>query len=231
MSFNKTKTDPELGRKVHAHLRSLGLETPVIDSKLNVDAKDKIESIEKHMTKILETMGMDLSDDSLIETPKRVAKMMVLEQGWGLKPENFPKCTVVDNKMNYDEMVVEKCSVNSICEHHWIFFGSIHSPELGAWIAYIPKKKVVGLSKLGRVMEYFSARPQIQERLTQQVLETLKFILETEDVAVVIKAQHFCVLTRGVEDAQANTITSALSGSFKTDLQTRSEFMAHIRKG
>jgi GTP cyclohydrolase I len=191
--------------------------------------QEKIDIIRDSMRDIMITLGLDLEDDSLCDTPNRVAKMYVKELYWGLQTENFPKCTTIENKMGYDEMVVEKCAITSGCEHHLVYFGSAHnSSDLGCWIAYIPKHKVVGLSKLSRVAEYFAHRPQVQERLTEQICAALQFILETDDVAVVIKAQHFCVVTRGVEDTSAHTITSKLGGAFKTNLALRQEFMTCI---
>jgi GTP cyclohydrolase I len=218
MSYNKTKTDPELGRQVHEHLVKMGVETPTIPSL--IDRKEKIDIIEKNFKDIMETLGLDLSDDSLIETPKRVAKMYVNEIFWGLDYEAFPKCTTVDNKMKYDEMVVERnVSVQSNCEHHFVVIDGL------ATVAYIPKQKVLGLSKINRIVEYFSKRPQIQERLTEQVYYALQYILDTDNIAVVIDAQHYCVKSRGVEDTGSSTITSKLGGCFKTDPAARAEFM------
>lgn len=219
------KTDPELGLKIHNHLKWLGIETPTTKG-VEEDAHEKFKKIRNYYTLIMDVMGLDLSDDSLKDTPSRVSKMLVDELTWGLDYQNFPKCTVVENKMKYDEMVVEKCTVNSLCEHHFVYFGSVHNSSLGCWIAYIPKEKIIGLSKLSRIARFFSARPQIQERLVEQIAETLKFILETPDVAVLIKAQHFCVITRGVEDSNAYTVTSRLSGAFKEDPDTRNEFLS-----
>jgi GTP cyclohydrolase I len=220
MSYNKTKTDPELGLQVHEYLVKMGVETPMNSNYTNIDRKEKIDIIEKSMTIIMKTLGLDLTDDSLIETPKRVAKMYVNETMWGLDYEAFPKCTTVDNKMKYDEMVVERnITVQSLCEHHIL-------PIVGkATIAYVPKNKVLGLSKMPRIVEYFSRRPQIQERLTEQIFHALQFILETEDIAIVIDATHLCVSSRGVEDNSASTITSKLGGGFKTDPAARAEFM------
>ena len=218
MSYNKTKTDPELGRQVHEHLVKMGVETPTIPSL--IDRKEKIDIIEKNFKDIMETLGLDLSDDSLIETPKRVAKMYVNEIFWGLDYEAFPKCTTVNNKMKYDEMVVERnVSVQSNCEHHFVVIDGL------ATVAYIPKQKVLGLSKINRIVEYFSKRPQIQERLTEQVYYALQYILDTDNIAVVIDAQHYCVKSRGVEDTGSSTITSKLGGCFKTDPAARAEFM------
>lgn len=219
MTFQKTKIDSELGLAVSNHLSSLGLETPVDRKYLEVDNKQKIEKIERHMTEILQTIGLDLTNDSLAETAKRVSKMMVLEQSWGLLPENFPKCTTVKKGIEYDEMV--KCDmiqVMSVCEHHWVTIDGF------ATVAYIPEQEVLGLSKINRIVEYYSRRPQIQERLTCQISEALKFILKTDNVAVSINAKHYCVASRGVSDANSRTTTSKLSGVFKTEPEVRAEF-------
>jgi GTP cyclohydrolase I len=226
MSYNKTKCDPELGKQVHLHLLNVGVETP-IDNTIDLgDRKDRIEKIEGHFKAIMETMGLDLSDDSLIETPKRVAKMYVNEIFWGLDYEAFPKCTTVDNKMQYNEMVVERnVNVQSNCEHHFVVIDGL------ATVAYVPKQKVLGLSKINRIVEYFSKRPQIQERLTEQIFHTLQFILDTEDVAVMIDAQHYCVKSRGVEDTGSSTVTCRLGGGFKTDPSARQEFLQIANKG
>jgi GTP cyclohydrolase I len=225
MSFNKVKTDPDLGLQIHQHLLQVGVETPTIKQTLSVSAKTKIKIIEEHFEHIWKTLGMDLSDDSLMETPKRMAKMWVNETMWGLEIENFPKCTAVNNKMQYDEMVIEKdITVMSQCEHHGVCIDGV------AHIAYIPNKKVLGLSKLNRVTEYFSKRPQIQERLTVQVAEALKFILETDDVAVIIDAKHYCVKSRGVEDMLSSTTTSHMAGAFRDFSEPRAEFLQLINK-
>ena len=217
MSYNKTKTDPELGQKVHEHLVKMGVETPTIPN--SYDRKDKIEAIEGHFTYIMRILGLDLSDDSLIDTPKRVAKMYVNEIFWGLDYEAFPKCTTVDNKMKYNEMVCERnVNVQSNCEHHFVVIDGL------ATVAYVPKGKVLGLSKINRIVEYFSKRPQIQERLTEQIFHTLQFILETDDVAVLIDAQHYCVKSRGVEDTGSSTVTVRLGGGFKNVSEVRNEF-------
>jgi GTP cyclohydrolase I len=223
MSFNKTKCDPELGKKIHAHLVKCGVETPSIHS--NLSRTDKIDIIETKFRDIMMALGLDLTDDSLMETPKRVAKMYVGEIFWGLDHESFPKCTAVVNKMGYDEMVVERnINVQSNCEHHFVVIDGL------ATVAYIPKKKVLGLSKINRIVEYFAKRPQIQERLTEQVYHALQYILDTEDVAVVINATHFCVRSRGVEDTGSSTVTSKLGGCFKSDPAVRAEFMNIVNK-
>jgi GTP cyclohydrolase I len=215
MSFNKTKTDPELGLKVHEHLVKMGVETPSKPS-LVPDRKDRIAVIEPLFAEIMKTLGLDLTDDSLMETPKRVAKMYVNEIFWGLDYEAFPKCTTVDNKMHYNEMVVERnVNVQSNCEHHFVVIDGL------ATVAYVPKQ----------IVEYFSKRPQIQERLTEQIFHTLQFILDTEDVAVMIDAQHYCVKSRGVEDTGSSTVTCRLGGGFKTDPAARQEFLQIANKG
>jgi GTP cyclohydrolase I len=226
MSYNKTKCDPTLGQRVHEHLVKMGVETPTRDSAQFNDRKEKIELIESKFTDIMVALGLDLTDDSLMETPKRVAKMYVNEIFWGLDYEAFPKCTTVDNKMHYNEMVVERnVSVQSNCEHHFVVIDGL------ATVAYVPKQKVLGLSKINRIVEYFSKRPQIQERLTEQIFHTLQYILDTEDVAVLIDAQHYCVKSRGVEDTGSSTVTVRLGGGFKTDPAARGEFLSIANKG
>jgi GTP cyclohydrolase I len=224
MSYNKTKTDPELGQKIHEHLVKMGVETPTKDSAL--DRKEKIEVIEAHFNGIMRALGLDLEDDSLMDTPKRVAKMYVNEIFWGLDYDAFPKCTTVANKMKYDEMVVERnVNVQSNCEHHFVIIDGL------ATVAYVPNEKVLGLSKINRIVEYFSKRPQIQERLTEQVFHALCYILETDNVAVMIDAQHYCVKSRGVEDTGSSTVTTKLGGGFKTDAAARAEFLSIARMG
>ena len=219
MSYNKIKTDPHLGQKVHEYLVSVGVETPV--TKNGLSSKEKIDKIEDNFNQILDTLGLDRRDDSLIDSPKRIAKMYVNEIFWGLDYEAFPKATVVENKMKYNEMVIVKnISVQSYCEHHFVVIDGL------ACVAYVPKEKVLGLSKINRIVEYFAKRPQIQERLTEQVYHALSFILETEDVAVMIDAQHYCVKSRGVEDTGSSTITSRLGGGFKSDHKARTEFLS-----
>ena len=196
-------------------------QTPFRENGLSSDEKKaKIEGL---FTEILNTLGLDLTDDSLKETPHRVAKMYVDEIFWGLETENFPKITVVENKFDYDHAVVEiNIVTNSHCEHHFVpIIGKTH-------IAYVPNQKVIGLSKLNRIVDYFSKRPQIQERLTLQIHQALCQILETQDVAVVVDAMHSCVKTRGIKDVTAMTRTSKLSGVFKEDTSHRAEFMNSI---
>ena len=218
MALNLEKTDKELGLAVNEHLKKCGVQTPSTPNGL--DSSEKIEKLETLFTLALQTMGLDLSDDSLAETPKRIAKMYVNEIFWGLRYDAFPKCTAVDNKMRYDEMIVERnINVQSNCEHHFVVIDGT------ATVAYIPNKKVLGLSKINRVVEYFSKRPQIQERLTEQIYFALQYILKTDDIAVAVNAQHFCVKSRGVEDVGSSTITSKLGGVFKEESTTRAEFL------
>lgn len=225
MSLQKGKTDADLGYKIEEYLREKGVHTPTVVDKLLTKDESKIKKIEKHFASIMDILGLDRTDDSLEETPKRVAKMYVNEIFWGLKPENFPKCTVIENKMGYDEMVIEKdITLMSNCEHHFVTIdGKAH-------VAYIPKDKVLGLSKLNRIVEYFARRPQVQERIAEQVYHALVYILGTEDVAVVIEGVHYCVKSRGVEDHSSYTMTAKLGGCFKSEPECRAEFMSLIKK-
>lgn len=195
---------------------------PIKDNGLTDD--QKIEKITENFREIMETLGLDLSNDSLANSPRRVAKMYVKELFSGLKEENFPKITVIENEMLYDQMVVVKdIGIISLCEHHFV---TIHGK---AHIAYIPSHGVIGLSKINRIAEYFSRRPQVQERLTKQIADTLCHILKTEDVAVFIQAKHYCVISRGVEDINSETITTDLRGAFKNNPNTRNEFLSICR--
>lgn len=195
--------------------------TPQVETGLTNDQKK--EKITALFTEIMNTLGLDLKDDSLRETPHRVAKMYVDEIFYGLETEKFPKITIVENKFDYDHAVIEVNIVtNSHCEHHFVpIIGKTH-------IAYIPKNKVLGLSKLNRIVDYFAKRPQIQERLTLQIHQALVNILETDDVAVVTDAMHACVKTRGIKDVTSMTRTSKLSGAFKQDTCHRAEFLNTI---
>lgn len=219
--MEKDKIDSNLGLRVNEHLDKLGINTPTVF--VGESAEQKIQKIQSLHNEIMQVIGLDLKDDSLCDTPKRVAKMYVNEIFKGLDAANFPKATVVQNKMKYDQMVLEKkITIMSTCEHHQM-------PIVGhAHIAYFPRDKVIGLSKLNRIADYFSRRPQIQERLTQQIGETLKFLLETDDVAVVIDAEHFCVKARGIMDTSSSTITSFVSGGFRNDPSVRNEFFSAI---
>jgi GTP cyclohydrolase IA len=215
MSYSK---DSAVGYQIRTHLEGLGVETPFTGRMPN---RMKLQDL---MTEFMNEFGLNLQDDSLAETPKRVAKLYIDEYFYGLDYTQFPKATVVENKMHVDEMVVERnIIVNSLCEHHLL-------PIVGkAYVAYIPKEKVLGLSKLNRIVDFFSRRPQIQERLTLQIYHALSFLLGTEDVAVMVEAEHMCVKTRGVMDACSDTITSKLGGSFK-DGTVRAEFI-ELSKG
>ena len=205
--------------KVKQALIAKNLETPQVETTLSAD--DKKVKIAEHMTAVMQILGLDLTNDSLAETPKRIAKMYVNEIFGGLDYDKFPKVTDIENKMGVDEMItVDQISVSSTCEHHFITIDGY------ARVAYIPKDKVIGLSKINRIVRFFAQRPQVQERLTQQILVALQTLLETDDVAVSIKATHFCVKARGVMDANSLTQTTALGGLFKTNPSTRQEFLA-----
>jgi len=204
---------------VHAALVEKGLETPMIENDLTRD--EKYERIKASMTDVVSTLGLDLNDDSLCETPHRIAKMYVDELFGGLDYANFPKMSVIENKMGVEEMVkVSNISVISTCEHHFVTIDG------GSSVAYIPKDKIVGLSKINRIVRFFAQRPQVQERLTQQVLVALQTLLGTDDVAVKINATHYCVKSRGVMDANSHTQTTALGGVFKNEKTLRAEFLA-----
>lgn len=194
--------------------------TPLVQNDLS--DTEKIERITTHFTAIMEILGLDLKNGSLKETPRRIAKMYVNEVFSGLSPANFPKITVIENEMHYDQMVlVRDIQVMSVCEHHFQTIDGL------ATVAYIPNQKVIGLSKINRIVQYFSRRPQVQERLTKQITDCLQFILQTEHVAVSISARHYCVIARGVQDAKSMTSTSDLRGHFKSRAETRMEFLKH----
>lgn len=218
MSFDLRKTDPELGNRIESILKARGVQTPTTPQLYKAEG-EKIDRIRELTHQIWTTLGLDMTDDSLQDTPSRIAKMLVRETLWGLNPENFPKCTAIENKMCFNQMVVETgITVMSQCEHHGVVIDG------KATVAYIPNKKVIGLSKMNRIVEYFSKRPQVQERLTAQILYALSYILETDDVAVVIEAKHYCVASRGVEDTTSKTTTSFLQGAFMNKPTTRQEF-------
>ena len=192
--------------------------TPLVETKHS--AEEKIEIISKHFTEIMKVLGMDLKNDSIQDTPKRIAKMYVNEIFSGLDLANFPKMTVIDNEMQYDQMVVIKnIQVLSVCEHHFQTIDGF------ATVAYIPNKKVIGLSKINRIVRFFSRRPQVQERLTKQIADCLQYVLETDNVAVHINAKHYCVIARGVHDSNSSTSTNDLRGHFKSKIETREEFL------
>lgn len=219
--------DAELGAKVKAHLTSIGIETPMnpLNPPLQYYSTDayKKERIEFNIREIMTILGLDLNDDSLVDTPKRVAKMYVDELFSGLDYKNFPKCTVIDNKMDSELVVVKGIEVSSSCEHHLVTIDGV------AHVAYIPKQKVLGLSKINRIVGFFSRRPQVQERLTNQIWHALNFILDTDDIAVYIDATHYCVKARGVRDSNSSTVTNKLGGRFFEDPALRGEFMSIAR--
>ena len=185
------------------------LKTPLRkDAFVKTDA-EKIKNIQKHFTKIIDELGLDLNDDSISGTPYRVAKMYVKEIFSGLDPENKPKMSLFDNKYNYNKMLIEKnINLNSTCEHHFL-------PITGkAHISYISSGKVIGLSKLNRIVQYYSHRPQVQERLTKQIYDELKSVLDTDSIMVVIEAKHLCVSSRGIKDHTSSTVTEMYGGDF-----------------
>lgn len=199
-----------------------------VDSPLREDAFEmndelKIQLIQKHFKEIMNTMGLDLTDDSLRGTPNRVAKMFVKEIFSGLNPSNKPDVKLFENKYQYNEMLIEKnIALYSYCEHHFV-------PIIGkAHVAYVSNGKVIGLSKINRLVQYYAKRPQVQERLTNQIAEALKEALQTDDVAIVIDAVHLCVASRGINDTNSSTITSYYSGKFKEDT-VKNEFLALIK--
>jgi len=216
------KTDKELGSRIHQHLIGVGVETPMTKKILNDGVK--IEKISASVTDILMALELDLSDDSLIDTPDRVAKMFVNELYKGLDYSHFPKCTTIENKMDAGMVIERRVKVMSSCEHHLITVSG------QATIAYIPKNRVIGLSKLNRIVDFFSRRPQVQERLTNQIWHSLNYILGTDDIAVYIDAMHYCVKARGIQDMNSSTITNRLGGSFKNDPACRMEFMGIATK-
>ena len=222
MALDKSKTDYELGYEVKQVLEQEGVETPMI-AENSLKFEEKFDSIKKDVKHIMETLGLDMTDDSLSETPKRIAKMYLNEIFWGLDYHNFPKITTIENKMSYETMLLERnISVKSQCEHHFLpFMGS-------AYIAYIPNDRIIGLSKINRIVEFFSRRPQVQERLTEQIFHALCHILNTESVAVCIKSEHTCVKLRGIEDTNSDTITARLGGAFLAEA-LRNEFYQSLK--
>lgn len=202
--------------------QSSGLDTPMLVNAFVLNDEEKMKKIELHFKEIMETLGLDLNDDSLSGTPKRVAKMYVKEIFNGLNPANKPSIKLFDNKYQYNQMLVEKdITFYSNCEHHFVpFFGKAH-------LAYISNGKVIGLSKLNRIVNYYAKRPQVQERLTMQIANELKEALFTEDVVVVIEARHLCVSSRGIKDDSSSTVTSFYGGKFKEE-QTKNEFLNYL---
>ena len=198
-------------------------ETPLRADAFKLSSEEKIDIIKDDVRHIMETLGLDLTDDSLKGTPNRVAKMFVNEIFGGLDPATKPKASTFENKYNYGEMLVEKnITVYSTCEHHFL-------PIVGrAHVAYISNGTVVGLSKMNRIVDHYSKRPQVQERLTIQIVEELKQVLNTEDVACIIDAKHLCVNSRGIQDIESSTVTSEFGGKFK-DASVRKELLEYIK--
>lgn len=195
-----------------------GLETPMLETGLSPE--QKYERIRGLMHEVVETLGLDLSDDSLAETPHRIAKMYVHEIFSGLDYRHFPKLSLIENKMGADEMVkIRDIDLTSTCEHHFVTIDGT------AKVAYIPGKRIIGLSKINRVVQFFGQRPQVQERLTRQILVALQALLETKNVAVSIDAVHYCVKSRGIKDSNSQTSTTALGGCFRENIHTRAEFL------
>jgi GTP cyclohydrolase IA len=201
---------------------STSIETPLRSDAFDISDDEKIKKIQFHFKEIMETLGLDLTDDSLTGTPERVAKMYVKEIFSGLDPANKPKIALFENRYNYSEMLVEKdITFYSNCEHHFVpIFGKVH-------LAYISNGQVIGLSKLNRIVQYYAKRPQVQERFTMQIARELQDILRTEDVAVLMDAKHLCVSSRGVQDSNAATVTSFYGGKFQQE-STRMEFLKYI---
>jgi GTP cyclohydrolase I len=202
---------------------SLSAKNPLRDDAFNSTDDEKIEKIKKDVENILITLGMDLTDDSLKGTPNRVAKMFVKEIFGGLNPAKKPSASTFENGYKYGEMLVEKnITVYSTCEHHLL-------PIIGrAHVAYISKGRVIGLSKINRIVEFYAKRPQVQERLTMQIVQELQIALKTEDVACIIDAKHLCVNSRGIKDIESSTVTSEFGGQFKNE-QTRRELLDYIK--
>lgn len=209
---------------VDTHL-SADLRTPLRADAFTLTEEEKITGITEHFREIMQLLGLDLTDDSLAGTPRRVAKMYVQEWFRGLSPEHRPEVRLFDNRYQYQQMLVERdITLFSCCEHHFV-------PIIGkAHVAYLPGEHVVGLSKLNRVVQYYARRPQVQERLTRQIAEELKQALHTDNVAVLIEADHLCVMSRGVNDTSSSTLTAEYGGVFEQDAALRAEFLRLIGK-
>lgn len=214
----KDLSPEEIGNE---HL-STGIETPMKANAFSISDEEKMKKIEFHFKEIMETLGLDLNDDSLKGTPNRVAKMYIQEIFSGLNPANKPKIALFENRYQYKQMLVEKeITFYSNCEHHFVpIFGKAH-------VAYISNGKVIGLSKLNRIVQYYAKRPQVQERMTMQIAHELQTVLKTEDVAILIDAKHLCVSSRGVNDSNAATVTSFYGGKFQ-DENTKREFLNYV---
>ena len=221
------KNDPSLGKEVHAYLVKEGLETPMTDQ-VKQSAEKKIAAITDSFSDIMIELGLDTTDDSLMDTPKRVAKMYVNEIFYGLNYDYFPKCTAIENKMktNGSFLLEKNINVQSNCEHHFVVIDGL------ATVAYIADKKLLGLSKLNRIVQFFAKRPQVQERLTEQIRATIQYVAQTDDVAVYVDAKHWCVKSRGIQDQTSSTVTLSVGGVFaeKTS-EIRKEFLNLARSG
>ena len=217
------KTDKKLGYEVRKYLISKGVETPIVD--INLGREEKVDLIRANMKTIIEVLGLDTTDDSISGTAERVAKMYIDELCSGLDYNRFPACTVFDNKMGYNQMVLQKdITFHSMCEHHFVNFHGL------AQVAYIPNGQVVGLSKLNRIVNFFARRPQVQERLNEQIFYALEYILGTHDIAVLMQAEHLCVKSRGIHDQNSGMTTSKLGGGFYDIAKLRNEFMVLATK-
>lgn len=223
---HKQTYDPELGMQIHDHLVKMGVESPInFDVYSSTTDSDKINFIESRMKEVLQIMGFDLQNDSVYNTPYRVAKMMVKETMSGLDYSKFPRIMVFENTFRSSSMVVERNMKSmSVCSHHIVTIDGVCN------VAYIPGEKVIGLSKISRVVDFFSRRPQEAERLVQQIYYALQFILGVDDVAVYLSGVHYCLKSRGANEADADTVTAKLGGAFKNDSQTRKEFYDIIHK-
>lgn len=207
---------------LNINLNNRPINSPIKENEFLLSDYEKIKKIEGLFAEIMHTLGLDLNDDSLCNTPKRVAKMFVKEMFSGLNPDNKPYISLFENKYGYKNMLIEKdITFYSNCEHHFV-------PIIGkAHVAYIPGKQVIGLSKINRLVQYYAKRPQVQERLTIQITDSLKEILQHDDVAVLIEADHLCVASRGIKDTNSKTHTASYSGRFKEET-IKQEFLAHI---
>ncbi len=220
---NNNKMNDERIEEIGENHFGTSAKTPLRDDAFDISDAEKIDRIQESVKDILTTLGMDLTDDSLQGTPRRVAKAFVNEIFMGLNPANMPKASTFENNYNYGEMLVEKnIIVYSTCEHHLL-------PIIGrAHVAYISNGKVIGLSKMNRIVEYFSKRPQVQERLTMQVVQSLQKALGTQDVACIIDAKHLCVNSRGIKDIESSTVTAEFGGKFK-ERDTKREFLDYLK--
>lgn len=218
-----SKKDPELGQKIAKHLTTKGVETPLCKNH-TYDAPRAKLAIYTGVYDMLKHLGLNMEDDSLEGTPQRIADMFMDELFIGLDYNNFPKCTAVENKAGYNEMVtIGPIQTYSTCEHHLVTIDGF------TWISYVPGSKVLGLSKFARIVNFFARRPQIQERMTEQIFHALCFILKTEDVAVYQKATHYCMKSRGIQDGTSTTTTSKLGGRFMNNATLRNEFLNSVK--